>query len=136
MTPNDRQPILARVKRRVVTRVTDLLRAVGADAVAIQEGWDRAHEHEMRRFEHSVAALESVLGDAARDLAPSRLRLSRHEIDLRLRLSTERSAAGALGVRLLNRSHDLLYARTTETTRRDSRMKITITQVPVWEGKG
>ena len=119
-----------------ITRVKDLLRAVGADAVAIQEGWDRAHEQEMRRFEHSVAALESVLGDAARDLAPGRLQLSRHEVDVRILLSAERSLAGALGARVLNRSHDLLYARTARTTRRDSRMKITITQVPAWNGKG
>jgi len=110
--------------------IADMLTAVGADAVRIQERFDRAHEVELERCAPAVRALHAVLGDAASGLVPARMQIRRHEVDMRVGLARERRAGGALGVRLLNQSHDLLYARSADASARDSRMTITITQVP------
>lgn len=108
----------------------EMLKTLGTDAVRIQEDLDRAYEADLARFAHPVRALHAVLGDAATGLVPARLAIGRHDVDVRLELSRERLAGGALSVRLLNRSHDLLYARSAEAAQSDCRMRITVTQVP------
>ena len=117
-----------------IDTVTDLFRAIGSDAVAMQEGWDRAFQIDAERFAQSLPALERVLGQGAYDLGPRRLQLGEHRMEVRLQIETRRTIEGGLGVQIFNHSWDLAYARSSRTQERDSRLVVLITQVPSSDG--
>lgn len=130
MPPAPRRSVLERIRE-----LPELLHALCKDAVSLQRDLDGAWESELDRFAHALLDLRRGLGDGALDLAPRRLAVSSHRVDVRLRLRRTRRLGGALEVRVLNLGEEILYARREKARERDSRIEVTVQQIPSTEAR-
>ena len=110
----------------------DLISAFGHHAVDIQKQWNDAHKEEMEKFKKVLQPLPPPLGSTLAALHPRRQVLDTISLDHRVRVALTRESTAQVALKPLNLSYDRLFRRTAET---DSRVKITIEQVPVVRNK-
>ena len=104
-----------------------LVGALARDAARAQMIFDEADEDAQDAF---VELLSKVPEEARPDLlplAPKRMRIARMDVECRVNLGVRREVGFYIGARILNLSADLRYQ---ETDGGESRLKITVEQVP------